>query len=125
MESDGTMDCSWCGAAAPAEGGYRLLDIEGRRRLAFCRLEHVIPWIIREGRRQRGEIELPTPDELSDARESLAESCSQCDRRLDASTKSLLLVRERAGERIEDSFCEMEHLRQWAAAGGRWARSSR
>lgn len=119
------MNCSWCGADAPIEGGYRLIDFDGRRRLAFCRLEHVIPWIMREGRRQRGEIEALGPDELAATRGDLATQCSQCQAELAVAPRPLLLVRRRAGQRIDDSFCDFEHLRLWAAAGGRWAKSAR
>ena len=31
------------------------------------------------------------------------------------------LVRHRGEYRIGDDFCSVDHLRAWAAAGGRWA----
>jgi hypothetical protein len=33
----------------------------------------------------------------------------------------VLLVRHRGEHRIGDAFCTVEHLAQWAKAGGRWA----
>jgi len=33
----------------------------------------------------------------------------------------LLLVRRRGEHRIGDAFCSVEHLGDWAKAGGRWA----
>lgn len=125
MHSDGKTTCSWCGADAPAEGSYLLTDIEGARRMVFCRLEHVVPWVMRAGARQRGEIEQLGEDELARARTTLGDRCSHCDRELAETPAALLLSRERAGQSVEDSFCEVEHLRAWASAGGRWARKAR
>ena len=39
--------CSWCGEAVPADDGFRAFEPAGERRAVFCRLEHVVPWVIR------------------------------------------------------------------------------
>ena len=38
--------CSWCDRAVDREDGWRLHELPGARRAAFCRLEHVVPWSI-------------------------------------------------------------------------------
>lgn len=76
----------------------------------FCRLEHVVPWVIAarpwaaEGGPTAG-IERP-------------QSCSQCGAAL--GPDQLLLVRHRAAHRITDGFCDRAELGAWATAGGRW-----
>ena len=35
----------------------------------------------------------------------------------------VLLVRHRGEHRIPDAFCSVDHLAEWAKAGGRWAKS--
>lgn len=122
MSADESMTCSWCATAAPGEGSFRLVDFTARRQVAFCRLEHVIPWIIREGKRQRGTVESLGNEQLDAARDRLGQRCSHCGEPVGQAGRPLLLTRQRAGQSIDDSFCGFEHLRQWAAAGGRWAR---
>jgi hypothetical protein len=36
----------------------------------------------------------------------------------------VLVVRHRGDHRIGDAFCELDHLLQWAKAGGRWQAAS-
>ena len=92
-----------------ADDGYRLAEQPGARSAAFCRLEHVVPWAIQG---PHGE-----PDEVTlDAGE--ADRCAHCDQPL--GEVRLVLVRHRGPHRIPDGFCSVDHLRAWAAAGGRW-----
>jgi len=44
--------------------------------------------------------------------------CAHCEAEL--GEVHVLLVRHRGGFRIGDGFCSVDHLRAWAAAGGRW-----
>jgi hypothetical protein len=44
--------------------------------------------------------------------------CSHCDAEL--GDVYVALVRHRGDHRITDGFCSVEHLGDWAAAGGRW-----
>lgn len=104
--------CSWCGEAVEREDGYRLGEEPGARRAAFCRLEHVVPWAIQGAHWEPGEIEEPT------AVREPAESCAECGERL--GEIHLVLVRHRGEHRIPDSFCSVEHVAEWAKAGGRW-----
>ena len=44
--------------------------------------------------------------------------CSQCDAEL--GEVHVLLVRHRGDHRVADAFCSVEHMSDWAKAGGRW-----
>ena len=48
--------CSWCGAAVAADDGFRVAEPEGERKAVFCRLEHVVPWVIRGAHWEPGRI---------------------------------------------------------------------
>ena len=105
--------CTWCGEPVEREDGYRLAEEPGERRAAFCRLEHVVPWAIRGAHWEAGELEEP-----SDVTDS-PETCAQCGAAL--TDVYVLLVRHRGEHRIPDSFCSVDHMAEWAKAGGRWA----
>jgi hypothetical protein len=100
--------CSWCGAAVEPDDGYRAYEPAGSRRAVFCRLEHVVPWAIRGAWWEAGP---PVDDhELT--------TCSWCgDPLTDA---HVLLMRSRGEHRVPDGFCTVEHLLEWAKAGGRY-----
>ncbi len=101
--------CSWCGTAVEADEGWRAGEHAGERRATFCRLEHVVPWVIQGARWEAGSI--VAPDAGSD-------SCASCQAPLDDGR--VILIRHRGEHRISDAFCGPEHMRQWAGAGGRW-----
>jgi hypothetical protein len=104
--------CTWCGRAVEAEDGFRVEEVPGARRAVFCRLEHIVPWSIQGPHWEAGEIEEPA---------GLAEtldSCARCGAAL--SDVRVLLVRHRGEHRIPDAFCSVEHLVEWAKAGGRY-----
>jgi hypothetical protein len=100
--------CSWCGRAIEAGDGYRLYELGGGRRAAFCRLEHVVPWAIRGAAWDPGgEPPEPAPPR-----------CAWCEGELPDTR--LLLVRARGEHDVTDAFCSLEHLLAWAKAGGRY-----
>jgi hypothetical protein len=100
--------CTWCGGGVEADDGYRAYEPAGGRRAVFCRLEHVVPWAI------RGAWWEPGPP-VDDPRLT---ACSWCDAALDDA--HVLLVRTRGEHRVPDGFCTVEHLLEWAKAGGRY-----
>lgn len=105
--------CSWCGVAVGEDAGFRATEPEGRRRAAFCRLEHVVPWAMRGAHWEPGSfLGEEDPDE------GLGR-CALCGEALGA--QRVVLVRHRGEHRIADAFCGVDHLRDWAKAGGRWA----
>jgi hypothetical protein len=112
-ERAGTVLCTWCGRAVERDDGYRLTEPAGERRAAFCRLEHIVPWAIQGPHWEPGSI--TEPSDLGTA----VDRCGWCGSDLPESY--LLLVRHRGAHRIPDGFCAVDHLREWAMAGGRFA----
>ena len=100
--------CTWCGEGVEVDDGYRAYEPSGGRRAVFCRLEHVVPWAI------RGAWWEPGPP-VDDPR---LRACAWCDAALDDA--HVLLVRTRGEHRVPDGFCTVEHLLEWAKAGGRY-----
>ena len=104
--------CSWCGVAVETDDGWRAYEPAGERRAAFCRLEHAVPWVLQGAYWDAGAPErAPGPDEGP-------RHCSHCAAEL--GDVHVLLVRHRGEHRIADAFCSVEHMADWAKAGGRW-----
>ena len=100
--------CSWCGADVEPGDGYRAYEPAGSRQAVFCRLEHVVPWAIRGAWWEAGQP-------VDDPRLS---TCSFCGDALDEA--HVLFVRTRGEHHVPDGFCTVEHLLEWAKAGGRY-----
>jgi hypothetical protein len=103
--------CTWCGVEVEPDDGFRAYEPAGERRATFCRLEHVIPWSIQGAHWEAGQMSEPPLDEG-------ASNCSHCDAEL--TDAHVLLVRHRGEHRVADAFCSVDHLTEWAKAGGRW-----
>jgi hypothetical protein len=106
------LSCSWCGEPIGADEGFRAYEPAGERAAAFCRLEHVVPWAINGPHWAAGTV--AEPSEVAAG----PRQCSRCEAELD--DVYVLLVHHRGDHRIADAFCTVEHLREWAGAGGRW-----
>ncbi len=104
--------CTWCGAEVERDDGFRAYEPAGERRAVFCRLEHVIPWAIQGAHWEAGTM--TEPPSLAEA----AATCSYCGAEL--GDAHVLLVRHRGEHRVSDGFCSVDHLNEWAKAGGRW-----
>jgi hypothetical protein len=114
--------CSWCGVEVEQGDGFRAYLLSaatntaagstGERRAAFCRLEHVIPWSIQGAHWEAGRLTEPVG--LNED----AMPCSHCGAEL--TDAHVLLVRHRGDYRVADAFCSVDHLSEWAKAGGRW-----
>jgi hypothetical protein len=103
--------CAWCGVDLAEDEGFRAAEPEGERRAAFCRLEHIVPWILQGAHWE--------PGRLTAAGDGVALGvCAQCGE--DLGDTRVLLVRHRGEHRIGDAFCGVEHLLDWAKRGGRW-----
>jgi hypothetical protein len=104
--------CSWCGEPVQADDGFRACEPEAERWAVFCRLEHVVPWVIQGARWLPGSAlqDGDDPDGLG--------ACVRCGAEL--TETRVLLVRHRGPHRIADAFCGTQHLLDWAKAGGRW-----
>lgn len=105
--------CTWCGDSVEADDGYRAYERAGERRAIFCRLEHVVPWVLGDAHWEAGAPESEPPG--FDPGET---SCAHCGAPL--GDVQVLLVRHRGESRITDAFCSVDHLEAWAKAGGRW-----
>jgi hypothetical protein len=101
--------CSWCGEPVEDDEGFRAAEVEGERRAAFCRLEHVVPWALQGAHWEAGTI--------ADGDGGLG-VCAHCGD--DLGPTRVLLVRHRGEHRIADEFCGVDHLVAWAKRGGRW-----
>jgi hypothetical protein len=107
-----TEGCTWCGSDVESDDGFRAYEQVGERRAVFCRLEHLIPWSIQGAHWEVGKMaESSTLDEG-------ATSCSHCGAEL--GDVHVLLVRHRGEHRVPDAFCGVDHMTEWAKAGGRW-----
>ena len=118
--------CTWCGGDVEADDGFRAYEPAGERRATFCRLEHLIPWSIQGAHWEAGELPEGAPqakarsDPIS-AGPTLDEgpsNCSHCEAEL--TDAHVLLVRHRGEHRVPDAFCSVDHMAEWAKAGGRW-----
>jgi hypothetical protein len=104
--------CSWCGAEVEDDDGFRAYEPAGERRATFCRLEHVIPWTLQGPHWEPGAPSEPRAIDDGPLR------CAHCGR--DLGEVHVVLVRHRGEHRIPDDFCSVDHLAEWAKAGGRW-----
>ena len=109
--------CSWCGEPVAADTGLRAFEPAGARRATFCRLEHVVPWIMRGAAWEADPAPATSAPGGTDAEGEPA--CAVCDARLGET--AVTLVRTRGAHRIPDGFCGVDHLLAWAKAGGRYA----
>ncbi len=104
--------CTWCGVAVDRDDGYRVRNGPGSGSAVFCRLEHVVPWALKGARWEGGAREPPA----SDGGPGICPLCAQ-----PLTSARVTLMRHRGEHRIPDAFCSVEHLAQWANAGGRYA----
>jgi hypothetical protein len=104
--------CTWCGTEIETGDGFRAYEPAGERRAVFCRLEHVVPWSIQGPHWDAGELTEPA------ALDEGATGCSHCGAEL--TDTHVLLVRHRGEHRVADAFCSVDHMTDWAKAGGRW-----
>ena len=74
--------------------------------------EHVVPWAIQGAHWEAGALAEPPEVDAGPLR------CSHCDAEL--GDVHVLLVRHRGEHRVADAFCSVEHMSEWAKAGGRW-----
>jgi hypothetical protein len=112
--------CTWCGAEVEHDDGFRAYEPAGERRAVFCRLEHLIPWSIQGAHWEPVDARARDSATRLMAKPSLEQAwtCSQCGAELPDS--HVLLVRHRGEHRVADGFCSVDHMAEWAKAGGRW-----
>ena len=110
MAADHTsVKCSWCGVPVDVGDGYRLAEEPGARSAVFRRRSTSCHG------RSRGRTGSRAKSTWTAA---TVDRCAHCDEPL--GEVRVVLVRHRGAHRIPDGFCSVDHLRAWAAAGGRW-----
>jgi len=108
--------CSWCATPVSLETGFRVAEPELGHKAVFCRLEHVVPWIIQGAAWDDGRIvRSGEPDDALGR-------CALCGG--DLGDERVLVVRHRGQHRIADAFCRLDHLLDWAKGGGRYKAAS-
>ena len=105
------MSCTWCGAAVASDEGFRCVEPAGARLATFCRLEHIVAWGLRGAHWEAAPADLTA---------SVEGDCSFCGGELPDTR--VIVVRARGEARVTDGFCNVDHLVQWAKAGGHYAR---
>jgi hypothetical protein len=101
--------CNWCGKTIDPSESWRAQEQPGAREAVFCRLEHIVPWAMQGAHWDAAEI---GDDDAEGG------SCAQCGAEL--GDVRILLVRRRGEHRVPDAFCSVDHMADWAKAGGRW-----
>lgn len=114
------QQCSWCAAEIGAEDGYWLQSRSGSEAAVFCRLEHIVPWVIKDARWDEPAVTDAAGWEPAGTGGTGGEAnrCSYC--KLELANGGHELVRRRETHRVVDVFCDTDHLKAWAQAGGRW-----
>jgi hypothetical protein len=98
------------------DDGFRVGEPEEGRKAVFCRLEHVVPWIL------QGTVWEPGHIVANDEPDDALGRCAQCGDPL--GNERVLVVRHRGQYRIGDGFCCLGHLMEWAKGGGRYKAAS-
>lgn len=102
--------CDWCGVGLEDDEGFRLLWPKRNMGAAFCRLEHVVPWMMQKNDWHIWkDVQVPEEAEPRCARTGL-----------ELDEDALYLVRHRGDIRIADGFSSADAVLAWAKAGGRY-----
>lgn len=91
--------CARCGRAIDPEDRFTVRSHDGVEHASICRIEHLVAWVMRGARWQSSNRDAEP-------------------------TAPVVLERDRAGTTTEVEFENVEKLREWASAGGPWARST-
>lgn len=103
--------CDWCGVGVPDDDGFRLIQPKRNLGATFCRLEHVVPWLMQKNDWHIwNDVQVP-----ADA----SPLCAQTGEELE--DDAFYLVRHRGDLRIPDGFVDKDAVLAWAKAGGRFA----
>jgi hypothetical protein len=103
--------CDWCGVGLDEDEGLRLIQPQRNLGASFCRLEHVVPWLM-----QKNDWHIwPGVEVPGEA----APVCAQTGEELEEG--AYYLVRRRGDVVVADGFIGPEAVLVWARAGGRYA----
>jgi len=103
--------CDWCGVELTDDMGYRLLWPGKSLGTAFCRLEHIVPFLM-----QKDQWHIWKGVEIPADASNVSAATGQ-----DVGENALYLVHHRGEHRITDTFEGKDDLKEWAKAGGHFA----
>lgn len=105
------MKCDWCGVGLDADEGLRLIQPHRNLGASFCRLEHVVPWLMQKNDWHIWpKVEVPP---------EAAPVCAQTGKELDED--AWYLTKRRGDVEVADGFTGAEAVLDWSKAGGRYA----
>ncbi len=103
--------CDWCGIGLESGEGWRLVKPARNMGAAFCRLEHVAPWLTEKNDWHiLDQVEVPP---------SADPFCAVTGNELDEA--AMYLIRRHGDVEVVDGFSGPEETLKWARAGGRYA----
>ena len=103
--------CDWCGVGLGERDGLRLVKPARNMGAAFCRLEHVVPWLMK-----KNDWHILGTAEVPDAADPV---CPVTGEELEES--AIYLIRWPSDVEVADGFSDTEALLEWARSGGRYA----
>ncbi|MFV0407440.1 MAG: hypothetical protein ACK5LN_11600, partial [Propioniciclava sp.] len=107
--------CDWCGVELTEDMGYRLYWPEKSLGTAFCRLEHIVPFLM-----EKDQWHIWKNVHVPEGAPSTSSATGG-----DLGDNALYLVHHRDQHRIADAFQGKDDLLEWAQAGGHFAPKSR
>jgi hypothetical protein len=103
--------CDWCGVGLADDEGLRLIQPKRNLGASFCRLEHVVPWLMKKNDWHIwDDVEVPA---------SAGPDCAWTGKELDED--AWYLVRHPGGQEVADGFIGHDAALAWAKAGGRYS----
>ncbi len=103
--------CDWCGVEVLEDDGYRLIQPKRNLGATFCRLEHVVPWLMqKDDWHIWNNVQVPENVSPLDARTGT-----------ELDEDALYLIHHRGDARISDGFADKDGVLAWAKAGGRYS----
>jgi len=103
--------CDWCGVGLEEGEGLRLIQPKRNLGASFCRLEHMVPWLMK-----KNDWHIWTKVEVP---ESAGPDCARTGKEL--GEDAWYVVRHPGGTEVADGFIGHDAVLEWARAGGRYA----
>ena len=106
-----SLKCDWCGVGLEKDDGLRLIQPKRNLGASFCRLEHMVPWLMKKNDWHIWpKVEVPA---------SAGPDCAQTGKELE--DDAWYVVRHPGGTEVADGFIGHDAVLEWARAGGRYA----
>ena len=103
--------CDWCGVGLDEDEGLRLIQPKRNLGASFCRLEHMVPWLMKKNDWHIWpKVEVPP---------TAGPDCARTGTEL--GDDAWYVVRHPGGAEVADGFIGHDAVLEWARAGGRYA----